>query len=159
LCINLRFVIFSAGWRPYFGHFPLRQRLRMGYFTADLNYVMFMRRFPEARPAPGQPEYFWGGVATNWIAWQVPSLLGIALGDQIPMSWGLGFAGTLALLGLTCSLLSDRGTWIAAAVAGCAAVAAYALPLKLNIVVAISAAVAVGLMIDHSTPRPGANPP
>jgi hypothetical protein len=38
-------------------------------------------------------------------------------------------------------------------VAGCAAVAAFALPLKLNIVVAIAAAVAVGMVLDHTTPR------
>jgi hypothetical protein len=34
-------------------------------------------------------------------------------------------------------------------VAACAAVAAYALPLRLNILAAIAAAVAVGLMMDH----------
>ena len=33
------------------------------------------------------------------------------------------------------------------------AVAAYALPFKLNIVVAIAAAVAMGLLIDHTTTR------
>ena len=37
--------------------------------------------------------------------------------------------------------------------AGCAAVAAYAMPLKLNILVAIAAAVAIGLLMDHGTPR------
>lgn len=153
LCVNLRFVVFSAGWRPYFRHLPFWQRLRMGYFTADLNYVIFMRRFPEARPAPEQLPYFWGGVITNWSSWQLPSLIGIVLADRIPPAWGLGFAGTLALLGLTYSLLVDRSTWIAAAVASCAAVAAYALPLKLHILVAIAAAVAIGLVIDHTTPR------
>lgn len=153
-CVNLRFVIFSAGWRPYFAHLPLRQRMLHGYFTADLNYVMFMRRFPEARPSPGQGPYFWGGVAVNWVTWQAMSLLGIALADRIPTEWGLGFAGTLALLGLTGSLLADRSTWIAAVVAGCAAVAAFALPFKLNIVVAIAAAVAVGILLDHFSPTP-----
>jgi len=53
--------------------------------------------------------------------------------------------------------LSDRATWVAAGVSACAAVAAYALPLKLNIVVAISAAVAIGMLIDHTAPR-GAKP-
>lgn len=153
LCINLRFVIFSATWRPYFAGYPLRQRLRLAYFTADLNYVLFMRRFPQPRPAPEQLPYFWGGCLTNWLSWQLSSLLGIFLADRVPAKWGVGFAGTLALLGLTCSLLTDRATWITAAVAGCAAVAAYAMPLKLNIVVAIAAAVAVGLLIDHTTPR------
>jgi hypothetical protein len=50
-------------------------------------------------------------------------------------------------------LLEDRPTWIAAGVAGSAAVAAYALPLKLNILVAIAAAVAMGLLMDRTTPR------
>ena len=152
-CINLRFLIFSAGWRPYFAHLPRAQRLRLSYFAADLNYVLFMRRFPEPQPAAEQLPYFWGGAACNWMAWQVPSLVGLAFAERIPASWGLGFAGTLALLGITLSLLHDRATWVAAAVAACAAVAAYALPLKLNIVVAIAAAVALGLLIDHSTQR------
>ena len=153
LCVNLRFIIFSAGWRPYLAHLPRWQRVRMAYFTADLNYVIFMRRFPEPRPAPEQLPYFWGGVITNWMSWQVPSVAGILLADRIPTSWGLGFAGTLALLGLMYSLVTDRATLVAAGVAACAAVAAYALPLKLNIVVAIAAAVAMGLLIDHTTPR------
>jgi predicted branched-subunit amino acid permease len=152
-CVNLRFVIFSAQWRPYFGHLPLRQRLGLGYFCADLNFVAFMKRFPAPRPAPEQVPYFLGGVATNWTSWQASSVAGIVLADRVPTHWGLGFAGTLALLGLTYSLLTDRSTWIAAAVAAGAAVAAFALPFKLNIVVAIAAAVAVGFVIDHTTPR------
>jgi predicted branched-subunit amino acid permease len=152
-CVNLRFVIFSAGWRRYFGALPRGRRLRMAYFAADLNYVLFMRRFPEPPPLAQGVPYFWGGVALNWTSWQVPSLIGLYVGDSIPPQWGVGFAGTLALLGLTLSLLHDRATWVAAGVAGAAAVAAYALPLKLNILVAIAAAVAIGLVMDHTTPR------
>jgi len=148
-CVNLRFVIFSAGWRNYFGGSPRRQRVLLGYFTTDLNYAYFLKRYPSQRPEAEQRPYFWGGVMVNWLGWQVLSLLGILLADVIPTAWGLGFAGTLALLGLTGSLLHDRATWVAAAVAGCAAVAAYALPFKLNIVVAIAAAVAVGVLMDH----------
>src|SRR5438105_8571483 len=150
LCVNLRFVIFSAQWRPYFKRFPLRLRLLLGYFTADLNYVLFMKRFPEARDDEGQIEYFLGGTVVNWSAWQFPSIAGIVLADVIPTEWGLGFAGVLALLGLTWSLLSDKATAFAAIVAGAAAVAAFALPFRLHIVVAIAAAVCVGLMIDGS---------
>lgn len=148
-CVNLRFVIFSAGWRPYFGHLPRARRARLAYFAADLNYVVFMRRFPAPQPAPEQQPYFWGGAAITWVAWQSASLTGIALAEQIPPQWGIGFAGTLALLALTCSMLTDRGTWVSGAVAASAAVAAYALPLKLNLVVAIAAAVAIGLLVDR----------
>jgi predicted branched-subunit amino acid permease len=150
LCVNLRFVIFSAQWRPFFMRFPRLQRLALSYFTADLNYVLFMKRFPEAREGEGQIEYFLGGTMVNWSAWQFPSIIGIVLADVIPTQWGLGFAGVLALLGLTYSMLSDRATAFAAVVAGAAAVAAFALPFRLHIVVAIAAAVCVGLMIDGS---------
>lgn len=158
LCVNLRFVIFSAQWRPYVAHLPLGPRLRWAYLTADLNYVMFMRRFPQPVPAPEQPPYFWGGALTNWFAWQIPSLTGIFLADAVPVHWGIGFAGTLALLGLALSLLQGRATAVAGLVAGCAAIAAYALPFKLNIVVAIAAAVAIGLLMDHSSVRRATSP-
>lgn len=151
-CVNLRFVIFSAQWRPFFMRFPLRTRLALGYFSGDINYVLFMKRYaepPAEGEAPdGQIEYFWGTVTANYTAWQVPSVIGIVLADVVPTHWGLGFAGTLALLGLTYSLVSDRATLLAAVVAGAAAVAAFALPFKLNIVVAIAAAICMGLMLD-----------
>lgn len=153
LCINLRFVIFSAAWRPYFGALPLKERLKLGYFCADLNYVAFMRRWPEPRPDPGQVPYFMGGVAVNWTSWQVASMAGIFLAHSVPTEWGIGFAGTVALLGMVYSMLATRADWVAAAVAACAAVASFALPFKLNIVVAIAAAVAIGLVMDHAAPR------
>ena len=154
-CVNLRFVIFSAQWRAYFGHLPRAKRLAITYFAADLNNVAFLKRFPEPRPAPEQEPYYWGGVALNWCAWQVPSIAGILLANHVPTEWGLGFAGVLALLGLAYSLLKDRNTWVTGAVAGCAAVAAYALPLRLNIMVAIAVAVAVGLVMEHWLPERG----
>ncbi len=44
--VNLRFVIYSAQWRFYFGHLPRWQRMSLGYLGADVSYAMFMRRWP-----------------------------------------------------------------------------------------------------------------
>lgn len=147
-CVNLRFIVFSAHWRPYFMRFPRLQRIALSYLSADMTYVLFMRRHPAPLADSGQTEYFLGATATSWVAWQVPTIAGILLVDAVPTDWGLGFAGVLALLGLGLSLLTDRATALAAAVAGAAAIAAFALPFKLNIVVAIAAAVCLGLLID-----------
>ena len=147
-CVNLRFVIFSSMWRSYFAHLPRRHRLWLGYFSGDVIFVAFMKRFPRPEPAPEQLPYFWGAATTNWLAWQIPSVAGIILANAIPLSWGLGFAGVLALLGILLSMLGERSSWLATAVAGSAAVAAFALPLKLNILVAIAAAVAAGLAME-----------
>lgn len=167
LCVNLRFVIFSAQWRPFFMHLERPSRLWHGYMSTDMGYVLFMRRHGHlADPARADEDrtdatalddrqrrecmaYFWGGSVTNWTAWQVASMIGIALAETIPSHWGIGFAGTLALLALTCSLITDRITVVAAGVAATAALAAYAMPMRLNIVVAIAAAVAVGVMLDQ----------
>jgi predicted branched-subunit amino acid permease len=88
----------------------------------------------------------------NWATWQAPALLGIALANRIPTAWGLGFAGVLALLGLAYSTLAGRNSSIAAGVAATASLLAFHLPLKLNIVVAIAAGVAIGLVLDHAWP-------
>jgi predicted branched-subunit amino acid permease len=155
-CVNLRFIIFSAGWRPYLQSLSRPMRLFVAYFTVDFTYIAFMRRFPRPVDVRSHVAYVAGNATVSWIAWQATTVLGVVLADVIPERWGLGFAGSLALLGITASLLVDRATWIAAAVAACAALAAFALPLHLNIVVAIAAAMAVGILIDHLSPVPAA---
>ena len=151
-CMNLRFVIFSAHWRKYFGRLPRAQRLALTYLAADLSYVLFLKRYPEPKPEPGQIQYFLGGISWSWFSWEIPQLAGIALADRVPTDWGLGFAGVLALLGLAYSALVGRNSWLASGVAAAAAVAAFHLPLKLNVVVAIAAGVAVGMLLDRHWP-------
>ncbi len=151
-CMNLRFVIFSAHWRKYFGHLPRAKRLALTYLAVDLTYVLFLRRFPDPKPEPEQIPYFLGSVSLSWLSWQVPAWIGIALADRVPTDWGLGFAGVLALLGLAYSTLSGRNSWVASGVAAAAALAAFHLPLRLNVVVAIAAGVAVGMLLDRCWP-------
>lgn len=148
-CVNLRFVIFSAQWQPYFGHLPLRQRLLMMYVAGDVTYVNFLRRYPEARTQPGQVEYYWGAVHVNWLGWQSASVLGVLAADAVPTHWGLGFAGVLALLGLAYSLMNERVLLWVALVAGAVSIASYHLPLRLNIVCAIAVAGALGWWLDR----------
>lgn len=154
LCVNLRFVVFSAHLRPYLMHLPLWKRLFSGYLTADLSYVQFVSRFPKPSPDPVQQQvqdaYLAGNCGLTWVVWMGTSLIGIALAHQIPIHWGLGFAGMLSLLGILCSLATTKLRLVSAGVSSAAAVAAYALPLKMNIVVAIAAAVAMCLLLEKT---------
>lgn len=155
-CVNLRFVVFSAHLRPYLMHLPRWQRMATGYVTGDLSYVFFARRYQHpgttAEETAQQQAYLAGNCAVNYLAWMVASLLGIALTHVIPVAWGLGFAGILALLGVLSSLASSQLRIVSAGVAGAAAVAAWALPLKLNILVAIASAVAICLVLERVPP-------
>ncbi|MFG6448702.1 AzlC family ABC transporter permease [Roseateles sp. BYS180W] len=149
-CVNMRFVVFSSQWRNYLGHLPRRQRLWTAYFSIDMNFVLFLQRFPDAsQEVDAQLPYYWGGAAVCWTSWQLASILGMLLAAQVPTQWGLGYAGVLALLGLALVQLKDRATWMAAAAAAVVSVWAYALPLRLNILLAIVAAVALGVYFDQ----------
>jgi len=157
LCVCLRFMAFSFHYRPYFAHLPRRHRIGLSFMMGDTTFALFIRRFPEPVPGPKYEEYFLGTSLVTFGVWQLAIIVGIVAGAGIPTSWGLGFAGTMALLALTCTQLRNPVTWVAAVVASCAAVAAYALPLKLNILVAIAAAVAIGVLSDRAQAfRPGA---
>ncbi|MFT3779026.1 MAG: AzlC family ABC transporter permease [Ottowia sp.] len=155
-CVNLRFVVFSLHLRQYFMFLPRARRLWLGYFTGDVTYVLYTRRFPEP-PATDQQRhaqmaYLWGGNCVNWVFWQTFSMLGIFLGNALPARWGLEFAGTLALLAVACSLATSRLRALAAVIAAAAAVALVALPYRLNIVAAIAVAVVVCLFIESRRP-------
>ena len=144
-CVNLRFVVFSLHLRPYLMHMPRWRRLLHGYLTADLSYALFTKQYtaPPTTPAEqlSQEAYLTGNYFVTWCAWMGMSLLGIALANFIPQTWGLSFAGVLSLVAIVCSMATTRLRVLAALIAGATAVAAYALPLKLNIVVAIGVAV------------------
>lgn len=149
LCVSLRFMAFSYHFRPYLAHVPRKQRLALAFLAGDSTFALFVNRFPQPTAGPAYEDYYLGGALATFGFWQVSIITGIVMGDAIPPSWNLGFAGTMALLALTCTQLRNRVTIVAAVVAGCAAVAAYALPMKLNIIVAIAAAVALGALAER----------
>ena len=159
-CVNLRFVVFSLHLRPYLAHLPVWERLAHGYLTADMSYALFTRKFPhpsaDAAGRKAQEAYLAGNTLCNWVAWVGSSVLGVGLANLIPQTWGLGFAGILCLVGIMCSLATTRLRLVSAGMAGVVGIVAYALPLRLNIVAAIAAAVMLCVTLEKF--RPGRNP-
>jgi len=155
-CVNLRFVVFSLHLRPFLMHMPRWRRMVNGYLTADLSYALFTRRYPQPGKTDAeraeQEAYLAGNYFMTWTSWMGTSVAGITLGNLIPSAWGLGFAGVLCLIGVMCSLANTPLRLLSAALAGAAAVATYALPLKLNIVVAIAFAVLVSFWLEKRWP-------
>lgn len=160
-CVNLRFVVFSLHLRDFLAWLPRWERVVHGYFTADLSYVVFVRRYPHPDTDPAvraeQVAYLSGNGMVNWMNWTGSSLLGVALANFIPQSWGIGFAGTLCLVGILCSLATSRLRVVAALAAGAVGVLAYAAPLKLNILMGIGAAVLLCLLLEQLRGTPDAS--
>ena len=152
-CVNLRFVVFSLHLRAYLMHLPRWQRLVHGYLTADMGYVLLTNRFPHSGSNDAERDarlaYLAGSNGLVWAAWMALSLAGVALANFIPLAWGLGFAGVLALIGVLLSMAINRLRILAIAIAGGTAVAAYALPFNLNVVVAIGTSVLLCYWVDQ----------
>jgi predicted branched-subunit amino acid permease len=162
--VNLRFVIFSAALYPYFRHLPLRKRLLLGYITTDSGFALSLPRWtaetigtPHGTQSPRERVWFFLGLTfPNWASWQVASIIGIFLADQIPGSWGLGFAAIIALIALVVPMINDRPSVIGVAVAGAIALVAVGLPLKLGLVAAVIAGMAAAVAADIVLDRIGA---
>jgi len=111
--INLRFLTFSAGPNTYFRDLPLARRLLLSYLNGDLSFAIFVARTAAPQPRAGSPKprvrgiartavgreaFFLGLVTPTWLTWQATSLLGIFLAGRLPVTWGLGVAGIVALI-------------------------------------------------------------
>ena len=155
--VNLRFVIFSLGLQAHFSYLPLWRRIFVGYSTADFGYLLYIKRYPKPQTAQElradhqhlRLQWMQGMQFANWSIWQVGSISGILLASQIPNSWGLEFAGAIALLAIIVPMLDRASARWAALTATVVAVATYGIPFRLNIVLAIGAALIVGMMTDR----------
>jgi predicted branched-subunit amino acid permease len=150
LVVNLRFVIFAAAIAPHFAHLRWYQRGWHGYFNADITMGLFPRRFPSSTigQTRGKVGYFKGVGYPNWCAWQSGSVAGILLASQIPESWGIGFAGTLALLAITIPLTVNMAALAGVIVASGVAVAAATLPYRLGLLLAVIVGMVAAMIVD-----------
>ncbi len=151
LVVNLRFVIYSTAMRDAFARFSPGRRLALGYLTGDIGFVIFMARLRREGGLAHPDWYFFGGAACNWCAWQLGSMAGLFGAALVPRHWGLGLAGTLALLALLIPLARGRPALVGVAVASLVGVVAAPLPLRLGLLLAVLCGIASALLAE---PRP-----
>ena len=153
LVVNLRFIIFSVLLEPHFANLPMRKRLMLGYIAGDMTTALFLQRFPEPAPAAGKFSYLWGLLLPNWSAWQIGSIAGIFLGAVVPAAWGLGFAGTLAIMCIMLPMVMSRAALCGAVVAGALAVLAAGLPYKLGLLGAVLVGMLSAMAVEEFFPK------
>lgn len=149
LVVNLRFVIFSALLAPHFAHLPWHKRLMLGYTAGDMTVALFLQRFPDEAPATGKVSYLKGLLYPNWTAWQVGSIAGIFLGSAVPAEWGLGFAGSLAILCILVPMVLGSAALAGVLVASATAVLAFDFPYKLGLLAAVVLGMGTSMLVQE----------
>ncbi|MET0266302.1 MAG: AzlC family ABC transporter permease [Duganella sp.] len=153
LVVNLRFVIFSALLAPHFAQLPWRQRLMLGYVAGDMTVALFLQKFPSEAPQVGKLSYLKGLLYPNWASWQIGSIAGIFLGSTVPPEWGLGFAGTLAIICVMIPLIAGRPALFGVLVAGVVAVLAHGLPYKLGLLLAVLVGMVSAMAVEEGADK------
>ncbi|MDP2291966.1 MAG: AzlC family ABC transporter permease [Actinomycetota bacterium] len=155
LLVNLRFVIFAAAARSSFVRLPWQQRLLAGYLNGDLGFALFSRRFADdtERGNPEQWGYFYGGAVVNWGAWMGSSVAGILLGGLAPTDWGLELGAYLALVAVLIPMLHRLPVVAGVAVTAAIAVATVHFPMRLGLLLAVVAGVAVAVATETLRPQ------
>ena len=148
LVVNLRFMMYSAAIAPQFRHLSNRKKWLFSYLLVDHGFALLSARFPPGNTGKHREAYYLGFSSFLWVMWQISTAVGIFAGTMIPARWSLDFAIPLVFLALVLPTLQSRTHWITAAVAITAAAFTTALPMKLGLITAAIAGVAVGAWLD-----------
>ncbi len=165
--INLRHALYGASIAPYLK--PLRPAWKwlLAYLLTDEAYavsVIFYQQTDQVAtpPAEGLPEsplirpadnrhwFMLGAGLALWTSWQLSTAVGISLGAIVPQSWSLDFTLALTFIALVVPNLKDRPGVASALAAGIAAIAFYAVPYKLGLVIAALIGIFVGLLVEKN---------
>lgn len=155
LVVNLRFVIFAASSRAAFTQLPFRQRMLAGYVNGDLGFALFSLRFAddEERGNPEQWGYFYGVAVTNWVVWEISSVVGLLVGGLAPTEWGLELAAYLALLAVLVPLAVKVPAMVGVAVAVVLSLLTVSWPMRSGLLVAVLGGVVVAMAAEQAGTR------
>ena len=133
---------------------PWQQRMLAGYLNGDLGFALFSRRFADdtVNGTPEQWGYFYGGAVVNWVAWMVASIVGILVGASAPEAWGLNLAAYFALLAVLIPMVHRIPAAAGVLVTAVIAVATVHFPMRLGLLLAVVAGVAVAVGVETLHP-------
>jgi predicted branched-subunit amino acid permease len=125
--------------------------MTLGYFNGDMSYVRFIAEYPQPSPLHNKQDvlnFFLGASLTNWVVWQSGLVVAVVFGSQIPNSWGLEFAGTLALVTLIIPSIKSPTAILSALAAIATCILTINLPYRLAIICSVIAGIITAMVSD-----------
>ena len=145
--VNLRHALYSASLAPFLAHLPRAWKLALAWLLTDEAFAMASTRYRRGN-LQNAHWYTLGTGLTLWAAWQVSTVVGIALGTSLPPSLSLDFALPLTFLALVVPTLVSRPALAAALVAGILALLLRSFPFRLGLLIAAIVGVGIGLWAE-----------
>src|SRR5215213_4121826 len=122
--LNARHLLYSAALAPYVADRPRWLRALMAHAMTDEAFALAIAHFRRVGRAD-IPGYWIGAFVSTFIPWNVATLIGVTIGQQIPdpAEFGLDVVFPAAMGGLAVGLITGRRELVAAVPGGVITVA------------------------------------
>ena len=162
LVVNLRHALYSATLLPYARALPAHWRWALAFWLTDETFAVVENQLRHHADVRSGAWYWLGSSLAMYVNWQVWTLVGVVLGQSVPLlaTLGLDFAMVATFAAIVALQLHQRPVLFAALVAGVVALLARDLPYKLGLMLAAVAGVATGVWVEWLAGRtaPAAKP-
>lgn len=146
--VNLRHAFYGASVAGYLRELPKIWKRVLAYTTTDESYAVTITHYRDASQVDNRYKHwhFLGANLGLFLMWQTATVIGYFVGQLIgdPLALGLDFTLPLIFIAILVPRLNSRATIFSAFVAGTIAVAGFAWPSKLGLLLAISVGIAAG---------------
>ena len=155
--VNLRQMLYSANLMHHVQHWPHRWRAMLAFWLTDETFAAVSDRLNRHPGEPGLRWFYLGSALFMYSFWQLATLLGYTLGEQVPglADWGLDVAMIVAFIGIVVPLLKARADWACAIVAFVSALLTHNWPHQTGLLFSALLAIAVGLSWGKRVPEHG----
>lgn len=152
VAINLRLVLYSAAMAPHWQGTPRWWRALAAYLLVDPSFAVGADGYEAAGDRRSGHLHYLGGAVVLWVAWIAAITAGATAGAALPPALSLEFVIPLFLVGQVTCRATTRPARRAIATAVIVGGAVAGAPLGLGPLLAMGAAVAVGLRTkEHGT--------
>jgi predicted branched-subunit amino acid permease len=142
--INVRFVLYGAGFARWFAAAPRWQRYAMVFPIVDQTFVLCEARFTDETQLTWRRRYYLVVVSALFVSFATGQLAGYFVGDMIPDRAGLELAGPIVFAGLLALAISSRAALLAAIASGGTMYLATAAPNGLGLAIAAAVGLTIG---------------
>lgn len=151
--VNLRQLLYSANLMHHVQDWPQWLRAVLGFFLTDETFAAVTDRLNRHPEQAGLRWFYAGSALFMYSFWQLATVLGFALGEQVPglAGWGLDVAMIVAFVGIVVPALKRRADWACAAVAFASALLTYDWPHQTGLLFSSLLAIATGVLLSRGT--------
>jgi 4-azaleucine resistance transporter AzlC len=148
--VNLRHALYSATLLPYARTMPACWRWALAFWLTDETFAVVENQLRHHTNVQDGARYWLGSSLAMYFNWQIWTLVGVLLGQSMPVlaTLGLDFAMVATFAAIVALQLRERPVLFAALVAGGVALLARDLPYKMGLMLAAVSGVATGVLVE-----------